>query len=56
MSNGNICTVGQLIKLLRAFPNKYVIRADETEITIKNEENKTVAFINSNYVKIFEKE
>lgn len=41
----NICTVGQLVNLLRPIPKNYIIKADDFAIKIIDNEKNTVAFI-----------
>lgn len=41
----SICTVEQLVNLLKPIPKNYVIKADDFAIKIIDEEKKTVAFI-----------
>lgn len=51
MSNGNICTVGQLVNLLRPIPKDYVVKADDFEIIVKDKENNVVAVISPYHLK-----
>lgn len=56
MPNGTICTVGHLVKLLASVPKHYIVKLDEEQINILNNDSKVVASINPVYMRLYMKE